>query len=148
MMFSQTAFGVGVFAVVGAAVFNLVGDLTAPPPPEEPKIIVHSLKYSVVNGEPTVTQHRTVTAENAILARWEAKVLQSGEIVCEGSGVWEYASGEQTATLEFDRWVGEEGCFAKLKPGVKYQLAAEYKWGDGKKASQTSLGFTKGQTNG
>ena len=113
------------------------------PPPVRPGIVVHSLTFEATKEGPFINQHRTVEAQNAIFAKWTAYVLLDGEPVCEGSGTWDYASGERDVPIPFDDWVGVPGCYDSLEIGVTYQAAAEYKWGDGESALQTSTGFMK-----
>lgn len=129
--------GGGIAAAVGTA-----GDYFFP----GVGIEVHNLEF-VQTPEPAIMQHRTVTAKNALTARWQAEIRADGVPldVCSGAGTWDYSAGEKRPVLPVDEWTGRDGCWAAIPEGVLLQACAKYTWGDGQVATQCTLGFRKTQ---
>lgn len=98
-----------------------------------PPIQVHDLEFS---GEQMV-QTRTVVADGGkFFAKWQAQIenTDTGAIVCEGSGSWNYETGTIAAAMSLPRWVGQDSCTYESLPDGKYVPVATWYWG----SSQTS----------
>ena len=136
MSMTQTAFGVGIVVAALSGVLNVV--LPAPPP-----ITINSLAFDGVN----VQQDRTVRANSdagIFWAQWAADVVnaETGTPVphCQGSGSWNYKSGQRVVTMDLAQWTGNAACLRDaLLPGV-YRLQATWHWG-GEQTSAVSQPF-------
>ena len=119
MSLTHTVAGVGVIAGGLVALTGLVI-------PEVPPIEVHALQYEAG----VIHQDRTVTTESEyFFASWRAEIKdQSGLIVCEGGGTWNYTAGQFVAAIPLDVWVGDEGCLERLTAGP-YTPIASWFWG-------------------
>lgn len=138
MMATQYVIGVPAAAAVFVAAMNFVGDAIDP----GTGITIHSLTF-VNDPGPAIVQSRTVSAQNAIFAGWEAKISVGGKAICEGSGSWSYPAGTKAPVIDVDEWVGDVGCWDRLPVGVTMQACSEYKWGDGERTDACTLGFKK-----
>lgn len=102
--------------------------------PEPQPIQVHALQFD--GGQ--IVQSRTVTfAGDVFFARWEAQVedATSGEIICQGSGTWNYKVGYLDARMPLARWVGQTDCTYESLPEGDYVPVASWYWG----SDQTSF---------
>ena len=132
-----------VMTAVFAGAFQLLGVATEP----EPYITVESLDFASSPAGPEIIQTRTVTAQDALVAQWTAKIItndEGGEVtLCEGAGSFKYATGTKSPAIPLNEWVGQEGCWESLPYFLPVQAEAVYEWGDGKSTEQTSLLFRR-----
>lgn len=138
MIYSQWFLGVPVITTLGVGMLQVVTSMVVPPS----GIVVNSLTFTNA-PTPTIIQDREIKAKNKILAQWSASIVSDGEEVCHGSGSWNYPSGSAAIPIEFDEWVGEEGCWNSLPVNVTLQACAKYEWGDGEDTEACSFGFRK-----
>lgn len=140
MMTTQWAVGVPLVGAAIGAALRLLGAAVTP----DASIVVHSLTFTN-DPQPSIYQHRTVTADNALTARWAAEIRVNGiaKDYCKGGGTWDYPAGEKNPKFDIDDWVGNVGCWDKLPAGVPLQACAKYTWGDGQVATQCTIGFRK-----
>lgn len=92
---------------------------------------VESLAY--LPDSQRMLQERTVKLRNPELG-WTAQIHELGSshqtLLCQGDGQFVYAKGNKRFSMEIDRWVGEDGCQDKMKPGGIYIARATwtYDW--------------------
>lgn len=143
MITTQWAIAVPAAGVIIGGVMRILGSAIEPEAASA-GIVVHSLTFTN-DPEPAIYQHRTVTAQNALTARWAAEIRLNGKPLeyCSGNGTWDYPAGEKTPRIQIDEWVGRDGCWDRLPAGVPLQGCAKYTWGDGQVAAQCTLGFRK-----
>lgn len=115
--------------LAGSAAIAAVASLMANPFwVQPPPIEVHYLKFDGAN----IIQSRTVEGEGEkFFAKWQAQIedAQTGEIVCEGSGSWNYAVGTIDVEMDLPRWVGQEDCTFEALPSGRYVPVATWYWG-------------------
>lgn len=121
MHVTQTIIGAGLLSALIAPVVSIFI-------PDIPPIVVHDL---AVDGG-MVTQSRTVTVDgDKFFAKWEAQIenAETGDIVCKGSGSWNYEVGTMDAKMDLQTWVGQEGCVYDSLPNGRYVPVATWYWG-------------------
>lgn len=138
MIYSQWLLGVPFITTVGVAGLQVLTSMIVPPS----GIVINSLTFTNA-PQPTIIQDRHIKAKNKILAQWTASIVLDGDEVCHGSGSWNYPAGDVAVPIEFDRWVGDKGCWNSLPVNVTLQACAKYEWGDGENAEACSFGFMK-----
>lgn len=124
--------------LIGGTVIAGLASLAASPfLPSVPPIQIHALMLR--DGK--VIQSRTVTADGEkFFAKWQAQIedAETGAIVCEGSGSWNYDVGKMDVEMTLERWVGQDDCTYESLPDGEYVPVATWYWG----SDQTSY---KGQ---
>lgn len=118
--------------------------LTIEVAPREPWLQIESLR---IDGN-TVFQKRRVLPD-LLLAVYGVRVADAeGRTLCGGGGTWPYrpVTPPRELRIEFDEWVGEPGCYARLREGESYRAHAEWSWTGPDGALQTTardLTFTR-----
>ena len=122
MSMTHTIAGGAVLLVMMQGVWELVGSIMPPPP----AIVVNSLEYDAG----FIIQDRRVNADGKFTAAWTAAIVRAdtGEPVCEGSGVWDYASGEKVVRISVPEWTGDPDC--RSLPAGHYYPFATYQGGE------------------
>lgn len=92
-----------------------------------------------------VVRFERVVFDPATVADWTASVFSPGENdpVCSGHGWSEYTPDEPTEKVfTLDRFVNDDGCAARLLPGVEHRLYLFWVPRDGRRAVSASSVFT------
>ena len=138
VIYSQYILGVPFLVGIGLAALDVATEYVHP----TVGIEVHQLQFTNADG-PAIAQSRTVHAQSKIVAQWSAVIREDGEIACKGGGSWNYPAGTASPVIPIDDWVGDKGCWERLRPDAILQACAKYEWGDGEHSEACTLGFRK-----
>lgn len=131
---AQTVIGGAFLAIAASVVVN-------PLIPETSPIKVHGLEFDGTQ----MVQSRTVTTDgDKFFAKWSAQIedSQTGDIVCQGSGSWNYSAGYLDASMPLQVWVGDDACTFESLPNGRYTPIATWYWGSDQ-VSYTGKEFEK-----